>query len=242
MNIALIGYGKMGKAIEDVALRRGHTITCKISSSNLQDFNPRVLQWADVAIEFSTPESAYNNLRQCMEIGVPVISGTTGWLNKKTEIEQLCIEKQGTFLYASNFSIGVNIFFELNKLLAQMMNKYEVYDVDIQEIHHTAKLDKPSGTAITVANDIIERLERKKVWTISKPENPFTRDLYIESRREDPAPGTHIVTYRSEIDDVEITHTAHSRLGFAKGAVLAAEWILGKKGVFSMKDVLEIDQ
>lgn len=240
MNIALIGYGKMGQAIEEIALRRGHTITCKISSRNLQDFNPRVLQWADVAIEFSTPESAYANISQCLEIGIPVISGTTGWLNRKEEIDTLCKTKNGTFLYASNFSIGVNIFFEINKKLAQLMNRYEIYDVGIKEIHHTAKLDKPSGTAITLAKDIIENVDRKKVWTITPPSENNSRNLYIASERIDPAPGTHIVTYTSEIDDIEITHTAHSRIGFAKGAVHAAEWIYDKKGVFEMKDVLEI--
>ncbi len=240
MNIALIGYGKMGQAIEEIALRRGHTITCKISSRNLQDFNPRVLQWADVAIEFSTPESAFANISQCLQIGVPVISGTTGWLNRKEEIDALCQTKNGAFLYASNFSIGVNIFFEVNKKLAQLMNKYEIYDVGIKEIHHTAKLDKPSGTAITLAKDIIENVERKKVWTITAPTENNSRNLYIASERIDPAPGTHIVTYTSEIDDIQIAHTAHSRTGFAKGAVHAAEWIFGKQGVFEMKDVLEI--
>lgn len=240
MNIALIGYGKMGQAIEEVALRRGHSITCKISSRNLQDFNPRVLQWADVAIEFSTPESAYQNINQCLEIGIPIISGTTGWLTKKEEIEQKCKDLNGTFLYASNFSIGVNIFFEINKKLAELMNKYETYDVNIKEIHHTAKLDKPSGTAITLAKDIIERVDRKKVWTISAPTDKNSRNLYIESERTDPAPGTHIINYTSDIDDIQITHTAHSRNGFAKGAVLAAEWLVGKKGIFEMKDVLEL--
>ena len=239
MNIALIGYGRMGKEIEDIALRRGHTITCKISSSNLQDFNPRVLQWADVAIEFSTPESAYKNILQCIDIGIPVISGTTGWLNKKEEIDTFCLEKKGSFLYASNFSIGVNIFFELNKKLAALMEKYEVYDVNIKEIHHTAKLDKPSGTAISLAKDIISLIDRKKVWTITPPSEHNSRNLYIESERKDPAPGTHLVKYLSEIDDIEIIHTAHSRKGFATGAIMAAEWLPGKKGIFTMKDVIE---
>jgi 4-hydroxy-tetrahydrodipicolinate reductase len=239
MNIALIGYGKMGQAIEDIALRRGHTITCKISSRNLQDFNPRVLQWSDVAIEFSTPEAAFDNIAQCLKAGIAVISGTTGWLNRKGELDDLCRQKNGTFLHASNFSIGVNIFFEINKRLADLMNKYEVYDVDIKEIHHTAKMDKPSGTAITLAKDIIERLERKKVWTISPQEEKNSRNLYIASERKDPAPGTHMVRYSSDIDDIDIAHTAHSRTGFAKGAILAAEWIQGKKGIFEMKDVLE---
>jgi len=240
MNIALIGYGRMGKAIEEIALRRGHTITCKISSQNLQEFNPRVLQWADVAIEFSTPESAYSNISLCINAGVPVISGTTGWLNKKEEIDQKCRDKNGAFLYASNFSIGVNIFFEINKRLATLMNKYEVYDVEIKEIHHKGKLDQPSGTAITLAKDIIDQVGRKKVWTIMPPSEKNSRNLYIESERTDPAPGTHIVRYSSEIDDIEICHTAHTRKGFASGAVLAAEWLAGKKGVFEMKDVLEL--
>lgn len=240
MNIALIGYGKMGRAIEELALKRGHTIVCKISSQNLQEFNPRVLQWADVAIEFSTPEAAYDNIVQCLEIGIPIISGTTGWINKKNEIEELCQHKGGAFLYASNFSIGVNIFFEINKRLAQIMNKYELYDVSIQESHHTAKLDRPSGTAITLAKDIINDLDRKKVWTITEPDTQNTRDLYIKSIRKNPDAGTHIVTYSSEIDDIEIKHEAHSRKGFASGALLAAEWIYGKQGVFSMNDVLDI--
>ena len=240
MNIALIGYGKMGKAIEDIALKRGHTITCKISSSNLQEFNPRVLQWADVAIEFSTPESAFNNISQCIIAGLPVISGTTGWLNRKEEIDQLCQNHNGAFLYASNFSIGVNIFFEINKILAHIMDKYEVYDVSILESHHAAKLDKPSGTAITLAKDIIESIDRKKVWTITEPASSNTRDIFIESLRTGEVPGTHIVKYRSDIDDIEIKHEAHSRMGFAKGAIVAAEWLKDKKGVFSMKDVLEL--
>lgn len=230
----------MGKAIEDIALKRGHTITCKISSSNLQEFNPRVLQWADVAIEFSTPESAFNNISQCIIAGLPVISGTTGWLNRKEEIDQLCQNHNGAFLYASNFSIGVNIFFEINKILAHIMDKYEVYDVSILESHHAAKLDKPSGTAITLAKDIIESIDRKKVWTITEPASSNTRDIYIESLRTGEVPGTHIVKYRSDIDDIEIKHEAHSRMGFAKGAIVAAEWLKDKKGVFSMKDVLEL--
>lgn len=242
MNIALIGYGRMGKEIEDVALRRGHTITCKISSDNLSEFNPRVLQWADVAIEFSTPESAYSNIKQCIDVGLPIISGTTGWLSKKEELDKYCLSKDGSFLYASNFSIGVNIFFEINKVLASLIDKYEVYDVDIREVHHTGKIDKPSGTAISLAKDIIERLDRKKVWTITPPEDKNSRNLYIESIRKDPAPGTHHVKYTSEIDDIEIIHTAHSRKGFASGAVLAAEWLPGKKGIFTMKDVLEISK
>lgn len=240
MNIALIGYGKMGRSIESIAVKKGHTITSKISSQNLQEFNPRVLKWADVAIEFSAPESAFNNIYQCLDIGLPVISGTTGWLQKMGDIQDFCIEKNGAFLYASNFSIGVNIFFAINKRLAELMNNYPKYDVSLKEIHHMAKLDKPSGTAISLAQDIIKEVERKKVWTISEPQKN-SRDLFIDSERLGEVPGTHKIKYSSEIDDIEIIHTAHNRLGFATGAVLAAEWLVGKKGVFSMNDVLGIE-
>ena len=239
MHIALIGYGKMGREIEAVAMRRGHTITCKISSANKFDMNPQILQWADVAIEFSRPEAAYENVTACLMSGLPVVCGTTGWINKMEEVEKLCTEKNGAFLYASNFSIGVNIFFEINKRLAQLMNKYETYDVSVEEIHHTAKLDKPSGTAITIAQDIIRFLERKKVWSINAGDSNG-RSLHIDSKRIDSVPGTHSVRYTSDIDDIEITHTAHSRAGFALGAVLAAEWLMGKKGNFHMKDVLDL--
>lgn len=238
MNIALIGYGKMGRAIEEIATRRGHSVVSRISTANIQDLRPAVLQTADVAIEFTRPEAAPVNIKTCIEAGLPVVSGTTGWNNLKKEVEEFCLEKNGCFLHASNFSIGVNIFFEINKKLASLMNKYEVYDVSIKEIHHTAKIDTPSGTAISLATDIIQRLERKKVWTIS-PVEPNSRSIYIESERKDPAPGTHMVKYSSEIDDIKIIHTAHSRAGFALGAVLAAEWLSGKKGIFSMSDVLQ---
>jgi len=166
MNIALIGYGRMGKEIEAVAIRRGHSITCKISSANKYDLHPKVLQWADVAIEFTRPEAAYDNVAACLKAKLPVVCGTTGWSNKKVEIEALCLDNDGAFLYASNFSIGVNIFFEINKKLASLMNKYETYDARIEEIHHISKLDKPSGTALSLANDIIEGVERKQVWSI----------------------------------------------------------------------------
>ncbi|MFZ1703360.1 MAG: 4-hydroxy-tetrahydrodipicolinate reductase [Saprospiraceae bacterium] len=239
MHIALIGYGKMGKEIEAVATRRGHSITCKISSANKYDMNPKILQWADVAIEFSTPESAFENVSACISSGLPVVSGTTGWANKMPEVEKLCNEKKGAFLHASNFSIGVNIFFEINKKLAQLMNKYQTYDISIEEIHHTAKLDAPSGTAISLAQDVIKLLERKKVWSIH-PVDPNGRSVFIESKRLDSVPGIHSVMYSSEIDDIEITHTAHSRAGFALGAVLAAEWLSDKQGIFHMKDVLDL--
>ncbi|MBK9257704.1 MAG: 4-hydroxy-tetrahydrodipicolinate reductase [Saprospiraceae bacterium] len=238
MNIALIGYGKMGRIIEDIATKRGHSITTRISSTNILDLKPSVLQSADMAIEFSRPEAAVENIKACILAGLPVVSGTTGWVSKKPEVDKFCLDFGGSFLYASNFSIGVNILFEINQKLAKLMNKYEVYDVDIHEIHHTEKLDAPSGTAITLANEIIRQLERKKVWTIS-PVERNSRSLHISSERTDPAPGTHIVTYRSEVDDIEIKHTAHTRTGFATGAVIAAEWLKGKTGVFSMKDLLE---
>jgi 4-hydroxy-tetrahydrodipicolinate reductase len=237
MFIALIGYGKMGKEIEAVAMRRGHSISCKISSANQYEMNPQVLQWADVAIEFTKPEAAFDNVTSCLNANLPVVCGTTGWVNKKSEIEKLTSEKNGAFLYASNFSIGVNIFFEVNKKLASLMNKYETYDVDIEETHHITKLDAPSGTAISLATDIIDNLSRKKVWSIH-PGEPYGRSLHIKSLREEGVPGTHKVKYSSEIDDIELVHTAHSRAGFALGAVLAAEWLVDKKGNFQMKDVL----
>jgi len=239
MEIAIIGYGKMGREIEKIAIKRGHNITCKISSTNKYELSPQILQWADVAIEFSQPDVALSNITSCLENDLPVVCGTTGWLNQKEKVETLCEQKNGAFLYASNFSIGVNIFFEINKKLARLMNKYETYDVDIKEIHHTSKLDKPSGTAITLATDIIKEVDRKKVWSITE-QDPFSRAISIQSARLDSVPGTHHVKYNSEIDDIEIIHTAHSRAGFALGAVLAAEWLAGKKGIFNMADVLEI--
>lgn len=227
----------MGRSIESVAIKNGHTITCKISSQNLHEFNPRVLKWADVAIEFSSPECAFDNIYQCIDMGLPVVSGTTGWIQKMKEIETFCQERNGAFLYASNFSIGVNIFFDINRRLAQLMNHYPAYDVLIREIHHEQKADKPSGTAITLAEDIIEEVERKKVWTISEPPKN-SRELYIDSERTGHVPGTHHITYTSETDDIEIVHSAHNRSGFAHGAVLAAEWLVGRKGVYAMSDVL----
>lgn len=241
MDIAIIGYGKMGKAIEELAIRRGHTILCRISSENLQEFHPKVLQWADVAIEFSTPDSAVGNIEACLDAGVPVVCGTTGWLSRIAEIEKLVQQKNGAFLYASNFSIGVNLFFELNRNLARMMQRYDMYDVDITETHHTQKLDKPSGTAISLANDIISELHRKKKWSIAPNIEPNSEEIKITSIRQDPAPGMHEVRYMSEIDEIRLVHEAHSRKGFASGALLAAEWIQGKKGIFGMKDVLQIE-
>jgi 4-hydroxy-tetrahydrodipicolinate reductase len=236
MNIALIGYGKMGKAIEEIALQRGHHIILKIDIDNAGEFNQANLSKADAAIEFSSPHSAFDNVMKCLQLKTPVVCGSTGWLNKYEDVKKYCIENTGTFLYSSNYSIGVNIFFELNKHLAQLMASQTEYDVSMTEIHHTQKKDAPSGTAITLAEQILEKIKRKKNWANHITDN--VEELEIISDRIDPAPGTHMIKYSSPIDDIEIIHTAHSRMGFATGAVLAAEFIQGKKGVFSMKDVL----
>lgn len=236
MKIALIGYGKMGKAIETIALNKGHEIILKIDIQNNQDFTETALQQADVAIEFTGPHSAYENVKKCIEWGVPVVSGSTGWLDRWDEIKSLCEAKNGTLIYSSNYSIGVNLFFELNKQLAQLMEPYHNYDVSMTEIHHTEKKDAPSGTAISLAEQILAQIGRKRKWV---NENSLDKsNLTIKSERIDPAPGTHMVKYSSEIDDIEIIHTAHTRIGFASGAVLAAEFAVGKKGIFTMKNVL----
>lgn len=238
MNIALIGYGKMGKAIEEIAVERGHTIVLKVNDENLEDFTKDNVIKADVAIEFSGPESAYNNIQATIDFGVPVVSGSTGWTDRIHEIKKHSLEKNGAFLYASNFSVGVNIFFELNKKLAALIAPHSEYAVSMEEIHHTQKKDAPSGTAITLAEQILEQIPQKKKWVNYASDN--ASELSITSKREDPAPGTHSIKYSSSIDDIEIIHTAHNRKGFALGAVLAAEFIHGKKGVFNMKDVLGI--
>ena len=240
MNIALIGYGKMGMAIEEIALQRGHKIVLKINIDNLQDNSIHNIQKADVAIEFSGPESAFKNIKQCIDAGVPVISGSTGWLHQFESAKAYCNAKKGGLLYASNFSVGVNIFFALNKTLASLIAPHKEYNVDITEIHHTQKKDAPSGTAITLAEQVLEVLTQKKKWVNDKSSNP--QELSIVSERVDPAPGTHRVHYHCDIDDIEIVHTAHSRKGFATGAVLAAEFIRGKKGIYSMEDVLGIGE
>ena len=236
MKIALIGYGKMGKAIEDIAVSRGHTIVLKVSIDNLQDNTIEKIREADVAIEFTGPESAFDNIIRCLDAGVPVVSGSTGWLSRLEEIREYCGKHNGTFLYASNFSVGVNIFFEVNKRLAALMAPHPDYNVQITEIHHTEKKDAPSGTAISLAEQILETNKRKKEWVNHISENPD--ELEILSERKDPAPGTHTIEYSSAIDTITITHTAHNRRGFATGAVLAAEFISGRKGIFRMSDVL----
>jgi 4-hydroxy-tetrahydrodipicolinate reductase len=228
MKIALIGYGKMGKAIEELMAPRGHEAVLKIDEHSLRQ--------ADVAIEFTGPESAVGNLRLCLEAGIPVVCGTTGWLSHWDDIKAAFENRGGTLLYASNFSVGVNIFFALNRRLAELMNTHTEYEISLTEIHHTAKRDAPSGTAITLAEDIIGSVGRKKGWVNTPVSDPG--QIEILSERTDPAPGTHTVRYTSDIDDIEITHTAHNRKGFALGALLAAEYIYGKKGVFTMRDVL----
>lgn len=235
MKILLIGYGKMGKTIERIALSRGHEIAGKIDvSDNLMLFNDA----ADVAIEFTQPEAAINNLKNCFEKGIPVVCGTTGWRQHAHEVEAYCKEKQGTLLWSSNFSLGVNLFFKLNEYLAKLMNRYPQYQVHIDETHHTQKKDAPSGTAITLAEGVLKNIQRKTKWVSG--ESNSAESLAINSYRIDPAPGTHTIKYHSEVDDIEITHTAHSREGFALGAVLVAEWLHGKKGIFTMDDFLQL--
>lgn len=238
MNIALIGYGKMGKAIEEIALERGHNITLRISSTNAHEMTPENLKRADVAIEFTNPEAARENVHKCMEAGLSVVCGSTGWNEGVSLAKMKAVEEGVAFLQASNFSIGVNIFFEVNKILATLMNDQPSYDVSIEETHHTQKKDAPSGTAITLAEQILENMPRKKHWAKEATDNPEA--FPIIAHRIENVPGTHNVKYTSDIDDIEIIHTAHSRKGFALGAVLAAEFIHGKKGVYEMRDILGI--
>lgn len=235
MRIVLIGYGKMGKTIERIAQARGHEIAGRIDvGDDIAMFDKPV----NVAIEFTQPEAAVNNLKTCFDKGIPVVCGTTGWLQHKEEIEQHCRIKNGTLLYSSNFSLGVNLFFKLNEYLSKLMDRYTQYEVTIDETHHTEKKDAPSGTAITLAQGVIKNIKRKTEWSLGATQNPGS--LVINSFRIDPAPGTHVVKYTSEVDDIEITHTAHSREGFASGAVLVAEWLAGKKGIFTMDDFLQL--
>jgi 4-hydroxy-tetrahydrodipicolinate reductase len=232
MKIALLGYGRMGQVIERIALERGHEIVLKKGAHNSFEG----LSNADVAIDFSIPTAAVSNITNCFEANVPVISGTTGWLEHYDEIEALCNEKKGALISSSNFSLGVNIFFELNEYLAKMMAKLDSYSVDMEEIHHTQKLDAPSGTAISLAKGIIENSNYTN-WTL---ETPGKNQIHIEAKRIENIPGTHTVHYNSIVDSIEIKHTAHNREGFALGAVIAAEWINGKQGIFTMKDVLNL--
>lgn len=246
MKIALLGYGKMGRIIEQIAAGRGHDVVLKIDAYNPDELNIENLQLADVAIDFSTPDSVLNHIDACFEAHVPIIVGTTGWYGKLQEIKNKCEGSNNALLYASNFSIGVNVFFFVNKVLARIMNRYPQYEVLVEEIHHTEKLDSPSGTAMTIAEGIIEELDAKNEWVnelvgqneevVAKPEQ-----LLIESHRIENVPGTHTVVYSSEVDNLEFKHKAHSRVGFALGAVLAAEWLRGKTGFYSVKDMFDFN-
>ncbi len=238
MKIALIGYGKMGKEIEKIATSRGHEIDLIIDVTNPQDLTIENLKKCDVAIEFTIPDSAVNNYNLCFEAGIPVVSGTTGWLDKKGEVENKCLELNGTFFYSSNFSPGVNLFFEVNRKLAELMADWTEYNVEITEVHHIHKLDAPSGTAISLAEDIINKLPHKSGWLNDK--TPAENEINIKSERRDEVPGIHTIKYESDIDFIEITHSAKNRKGLATGAVLAAEYSIGKKGFLSMKDLLNI--
>jgi len=238
MKIALIGYGKMGKEIEKIALDRGQEIVLKIDITNPEDLTIANLQKADAAIEFTTPTSAIANYKLCFEAGVPVVSGTTGWLEHLPEVQEYCKTMNGTFFYTSNYSLGVNIFFALNRKLAELMANHTEYKVEMKEIHHTQKLDAPSGTAITLAEGIMEQIPEKKSWVNQATDVPD--ELGIISEREGKVPGTHIVKYDSEVDYIEISHLAKNRKGLAFGAVLAAEYSFGKKGILTMNDLLNI--
>ncbi|APU69384.1 4-hydroxy-tetrahydrodipicolinate reductase [Christiangramia flava] len=233
MRIALLGYGKMGKTIEEIAQSRGHEVVLRVNddieSYNLGEFQP------DVAIDFSIPKAAFKNITTCFKNNIPVVSGTTGWLDQYEKAKNICEENNSAFIYASNFSLGVNVFFELNKKLAAMMKGLEEYSVEIEEIHHTQKLDAPSGTAISLAQQIIEENPNKKGWQLNDADSD---EIPIHAKRIENVPGTHTVSYESDIDSIEITHTAKSRQGFALGAVIAAEYLKGRSGVFTMRDVL----
>ncbi len=236
MKIALIGYGKMGKAIEEIVNNEGDEIVLKIFSQNQDKFTVHNLKQADVAIEFTNPHSAVENIKKCFDAGVPVVCGTTGWLKELDTIKEYCTQKQGAFLYASNFSIGVNLFFALNKYLASLMSTHKEYNVSMEEVHHTQKKDAPSGTAITLAEQVLENIKEKKNWVNNETAN--ASEVEIISKRIGDVPGIHTIKYNSPNDFIEITHSAYNRKGFAAGAVQAAKFIAGKKGIFSMQDVL----
>jgi 4-hydroxy-tetrahydrodipicolinate reductase len=247
MKIALLGYGKMGKIIEKIAIDRKHEIVLKIDYDNQHDLTTENLQMADAAIEFSTPATVLNNIEQCFKAGVPVVVGTTGWYNELQQVREQCESGGNSLIYATNFSVGVNIFFHINRVLAKLMDNYPYYDVQVEEIHHTQKLDAPSGTAITIAEGIIENLSSKKEWVNAltadgaetADDNVKSDQLLIESFRINSVPGTHTVIYDSEVDTIELKHTAHNRNGFALGAMLAAEWIQDKKGFHSVQDMFD---
>jgi 4-hydroxy-tetrahydrodipicolinate reductase len=237
MKIAIIGYGRMGKSIETLSVEYGHEVVHIFGGENIEEFTVENLKKADVAIDFSLPHTAFTNITTCIKAGVPVVSGTTGWLDRYDEVKAFCLQENGAFFYASNFSIGVNIFMEINERLAELMNTQDAYDVSITEIHHTRKLDAPSGTAITLAEAIINRVERKSDYSLGQSQDKV--NIHIDAIRKGDVPGTHIIEYKSDIDTLEIKHVADSRIGFAKGAILAAEWLIGKKGVLGMRDMLK---
>lgn len=237
MNIALIGYGKMGHAIEKIAVSRGHSIVARVDA-NPQDWETLKNVKADVAIEFSIPAKAAENLKKCLEMGIPVLSGTTGWLAEKASVDQIALSKSVPFFYASNYSLGVNLFFKLNEYLARLVSQYPQYEIAMEEIHHTQKKDAPSGTAITLAEGILKQFKQKTGWALAG--NRTSTEIPITSKRMDPYPGQHTITYHSTVDDIEIRHTAHSREGFALGAVLVAEWLPAQKGVLGMDDFLKL--
>ena len=244
MKIAILGFGKMGRIIEQFALERGHEVVLKVNIDNLEDLTIPNLQLADVAIDFSTPDSALSNIEICFAAHIPLVVGTTGWYGHLQEVKNKCEESNNTLLYASNFSIGVNVFFYVNKVLAKIMNRYPQYEVQVEEIHHTEKLDSPSGTAMTIAEGIISELDRKNEWVnelIDSGEELITKpnQLLIESHRIEDVPGTHTVIFSSEVDDIEFKHKAHSRAGFALGAVIAAEWLENKTGFFNITDMFD---
>ena len=238
MKIGLYGYGKMGKEIEKIAISRGHSIALKIDINNANTITSADLKSCDAIIEFSTPHSVIPNMLKCFESGTPVVVGTTGWYDKADEMKKICKEKNACLFYASNFSIGVNIFFKVNEYLAKLMNNYEGYNVSIEEIHHIHKLDAPSGTGLSLANQILGNYSKKTKWV--NTETNKENELAIISKREGEVPGTHIIRYQSVIDDIEITHTAHNRQGFALGAVLAAEFVKGKKGIYGMNELMKL--
>lgn len=245
MKIALLGYGKMGQMIEQIALTRGHEIVLKIDKDNTADFTPKNLSAADVAIEFSTPDTVLANIETCFDAHVPVVVGTTGWYGQLQEVKNRCENTGSALVYGSNFSVGVNILFSVNAYLARLMNGYPYYDVQVEEIHHTQKLDAPSGTAMTLAEGIIDNLDAKTEWTnVVISENteeiiPEKQQLLIESHRIDSVPGTHTIIYDSEVDSIELKHTAHNRQGFALGAVMAAEWINNRRGFYSVTEMFD---
>lgn len=241
MQIGLFGYGKMGKAIEQVAAARQIGIAWRISRENRAALTPELLRQADVVIEFTRPEAAYDNVMACLQAGAPVVSGTTGWLEQLADAEAWCIQNRGALLWASNFSVGVNLLFALNRYLARLMNQHPEYQPAITEIHHIHKLDTPSGTALTLTKDILAQLDRKSGWTLH-PTPPGTQNIPVTAIRESEVPGTHTVQWTSRADEISLEHRAHSREGFASGAVLAAQWLSGKTGVFRMEDVLGLKE